>query len=142
MNISPDTIDQEKQNKPTLIVRDLSPFVAPELVYATLMRRGVFKWLAVRQQLIRLKDEWRREITAAQAEIKAAKQDGCVGELQYARGKLAALIQCREAVRRLCHSPRWQVQTNDSAAAEWMREKENNNWRGEELTMDTEKETT
>jgi len=52
------TIWHHAQNRPSLVVRDLAEYAPADVVYETLLRRGVFEWLAVRRDLIRLKDRW------------------------------------------------------------------------------------
>ena len=69
------TIWMERQNKPSLVVRDLEPLLAPgvrrSVIYESLLRRGVFKWLAVRRDLIRLKNLWKTRVTESIARQKA-----------------------------------------------------------------------
>ena len=122
MSVAPtrDNIWQFTQNKPTLVARDLEQFVPADVIYAALLRRGVFKWLAVRRDLIRLKDSWKREIIVTLAEIRRAKATGDRDALHRARGRLEAIVSCRESVRSLCHSDRWQCPDHDSKAREWL----------------------
>ena len=47
------------QNKPSLIVEDIAkeyPNIDQDFIYEVLLKRGVFKWLSVRRELIKLKD--------------------------------------------------------------------------------------
>lgn len=103
-----------EQNKPTLVVNDITeryPEVDPDFVYEVLLKRGVFKWLAVRRMLIKLKDKWKGQINRLQAR-KNPKE----------KGFLAALEQCRKEVRSLCHSDRWQAPDIDKKAQEYLNE--------------------
>jgi hypothetical protein len=135
-----------------LIVDDLAPYVGADVVYKVLLRRGVFKWLAVRRHLIRYKNCWRHESTQMQKRIRETKRDihAVRGELDkvredgdtwmmqfaewrlrykqrelaYTRGYLAALEKMRAEVDDLCHYPRWTVQDNDRRALKWLMEQE------------------
>ena len=105
-----ETIWQEKQNKPTYVVRDLSKFgVPPEAVYDSLLRRGVFKWLSVRRDLIRLKDGWKGEIR----NLNRKKSD-------WEKGYLVAMEKCRKEVRELCHGDRWVAPDHDREALRYL----------------------
>ena len=102
-----------KQNKPSLIVEDIVtkyPNVDPCFIYLTLLKRGIFKWLAVRQQLIRIKEEWKEEIKKLQYRKPVRK-----------RGYLEALEKCRAEIRRILKTDRWQVPDNDSRAKTFLR---------------------
>jgi hypothetical protein len=104
------TIWQEKQNKPTYIVRDLSKFgIHPDMIYDSLLRRGVFKWFAVRRDLIRLKDEWKTEIRSLNRK-----------KTLWEKGYLAAMEKCREQVRELCHSERFRAPQCDLGAQRYL----------------------
>lgn len=105
--IDPKTIWQLAENRPSLIARDFKVWGIPHEV------AGVFKWLAVRRDLIHAKDKWRDKITATLA-------SGDQQRLYYLRGYLRALEECREEIRRMCHSPRWRAPDNDPAAARWL----------------------
>jgi len=70
-----------------------------------LLRHGVFKWFACRRDLIRLKDDLRRE-------------------LHTARGQRAAtLVSVRERIRAICHSTRLRAPDHDLHAALWLSER-------------------
>ena len=97
---------QYRQNRPILIARDLEQYGVPkEVTMEILLKRGVFKWLAVRRQLIKLKNKWKEEIR----ELNRKKTE-------REKGYLEALIKCREEIRRLCHSERLQAPDNDRYA--------------------------
>ena len=124
-NINKATLWQERQNKPSLVAQDLCQYgVSEETVYDVLLRRGIFKWLAVRRKLIRLKDKWRKEITWTIENIRLAKKQGSREALYWHRGYLKALEDCRKAIRELCHSDRWQAPDNDKKAQEFLSKKE------------------
>lgn len=116
-----------KQNKPTLIAKDLTKYGVPEdTTYQVLLQRGVFKWLAVRRDLIKAKDRWKAEITATIDRIREAKKNGRYGDLMYLRGYLKALEMCRGEVRAMCKSERWRAPDFDGGAKEFLRKKDAN----------------
>lgn len=93
------TIWNFAQNKPSLVVKDIVekyPDIDPSFIYQVLLQRGVFKWLSVRRDLIKLKNKWKNEIT-----ILNRKKD------QKEKGYYKALLKCRKQLRQLCHSSRW-----------------------------------
>jgi len=100
------------QNKPTLIVKDITekyPNVDPDFIYEVLLKRGVFKWLAVRRDLIRLKDVWKKQVTDLNR--KKTKEE---------KGFYKALIACRKQVRDLCHSERFRAPDFDRYANKFL----------------------
>ena len=108
---------QYKQNRPILIARDLEKYGVPkEVTMEILLKRGVFKWLAVRRQLIKLKNKWKEEIR----ELNRKKTE-------REKGYLEALIKCREEIRKLCHSERFQAPDNDRHAIRFIKELQNEN---------------
>jgi len=112
---------QEKQNRPSLVVQDLCQYGIPEeAIYDSLLRRGIFKWLAVRRKLIKLKDKWRKEITWTIENIRLAKKLRSREALYWHRGYLKALEDCRKAIRELCYSDRWQAPDNDKKAQKFL----------------------
>lgn len=117
----PDRIWLYEQNKPTLVARDLErAFGVPRAAtYAVLMARGVMKWLAVRRDLIALKNMWRLRITRTLAEIREAKQARDPARLERLRGRLESLNECRQELRALCHSERWRCPAFDGPACAW-----------------------
>jgi len=121
--LDPSGIWSIAQNKPTLIASDLEPLGIPrEITYSILLGRGVFKWLAVRRDLIGLKDSWKSRVTATIAVIRKAKQAGDWQQLMYQRGYLRAYEEARSDIRDLCHSERFRVQDNDSAAQRFLQQ--------------------
>lgn len=95
------------------MVQDITekyPFIDPDFVYGILLKRGVFKWLAVRRKLIKLKNNWKREIT----ELNRKKNE-------QEKGYLKALERCRREIRGLCHSERWQAPDSDKKAINFLR---------------------
>lgn len=102
-----------KQNRPSLICRDLEPWVPPRVTALVLMARGVCKWLSVRRDLIRLKNEWRSEIRHLQWIITSREVRRGSPEHREIVGRLKAYEECRAAIRKLCHSERWVVPDND-----------------------------
>ena len=102
-----------KQNKPSLVVKDIVekyPEVDEKVIYEILLKRGVFKWLAVRRDLIKLKNIWRDEITELCTKRKSPKE----------KGYLNALVSCRQQIRKLCHSERWRAPDFDEKANKFL----------------------
>lgn len=123
LEVHPSNIWTYRQNKPTLVVRDLARYGVPApVVYAVLMARGVFKWLAVRRDLIKLKKLWRSEITTAHARLLTAKRDRDRDAIHRLRGEIAVMVRYRQQVRALCHSARWRAPDFDGGAWNWMQE--------------------
>lgn len=123
-DVTPDNVWQFRQNKVRYIIRDLADrFCLDEAgkkaVALCLMARGVCKWLHVRRDLIRLKDEWKRDITRRNNVVAFMRAGTC--EHSREAGELAMLVRCREQVRELCHSERW-VLGADERDAQVMRE--------------------
>jgi len=107
-------INQIRQNKVSYIVKDfkwLYPDIDENKIYYILLTRGIFKWLRVRRDLIRLKDEWKKQLN------KLYKMPNT----QYKKGFVKALEQCRKEVRNLCHMSRLVVQDNDKKARDYLR---------------------
>lgn len=112
-----------KQNKPKYIARDLLLFGVPkEVTYAILLARGVFKWLAVRRKLIKIKNKWKEQITEIQEDTHKRRKTAGLRYLSYQKGYMAALAKCREDIRRLCHSARWQAPDYDEEAIQFLRD--------------------
>lgn len=115
--VMPENVWSYAQNKPSYVADDLARYGVPHAVtYAVLMARGVFKWLSVRRDLIRLKNYWRLELTRLQ---------GIVGTLhgeERARTseRIKTLTECRGAIRALCHSERWRAPDHDGRAWRWL----------------------
>ena len=106
-----------KQNKPTLIVKDIVekyPNVDPDFVYEILLKRGAFKWFSVRRDLIKLKDFWRKEVRKLNRK-KTAEE----------KGYYKALLLCRAQIRELCHSARFRAPDFDKKANQFLDKK---NW--------------
>jgi hypothetical protein len=102
----------EKQNKPTLIVKDIInkyPEVDSNFIYEVLLKRGVFKWLSVRRDLIKYKDILKNKI------IKLNRKKNI-----KEKGYMAALEECRAHIRKLCHSDRWIAPDFDKKANEFL----------------------
>jgi len=121
--LTPKSIDQLRQNKPTLIVEDIIKGGVSgdkDYLYETLLCRGVFKWFSVRRKLIKLKDRWKERVTTSLDYQLLAKVTGRWHRVWYWRGYRKALEECRAEIRELCHSPRWQIQDNDPIAARWL----------------------
>ena len=123
LSVSESNIDHFRQNKPHHIADDLEQIfgVPKDATYKILLSRGVFKWLSVRRDLIKLKDEWKREITTTLEALHSCKGDMSLQHRTwYLRGYLAAKNEDREAIRDLCHSSRYQAPDNDPEARRWL----------------------
>ncbi len=110
------SIWSERQNKPTLIVMDLQAYAPPHVIYASLLRRGVFKWLSARRKLIRMKGVWKERIKQSLLNQKATSGP----DVNYWRGYRRAVEECRKEVRTICHGPRWEAPDFDDRAREWL----------------------
>jgi len=116
-------INHIRQNKPHYIADDLKQLfgVPKEATYKILLVRGVFKWLSVRRGIIRLKDEWKKQISQTLEALHETKGSMSLQHRTwYLRGYLAAKNEDRQAIRDLCHSPRWQAPDNDKDARRWL----------------------
>ncbi len=123
LSVSESNIDHFRQNKPTYVARDMEELfgVPRDVTYKILLARGVFKWLSVRRELIRLKDSWKQQITDVITALHGFKGDTSLQHRTwYLRGYLKAKNEDRQAIRALCHSPRWQAPDNDKEARMWM----------------------
>ena len=119
-NLTPTTINNIAQNKPVLVASDLLEYGIPiDVTLKILLARGVFKWLAVRRSIIKLKCLWRTKITETCSKIIESKQEDTY-RLGYWRGYLKALEECRKEVRTLCHSTRWQAPDFDETAQRFL----------------------
>ena len=113
------SINHHKQNRPSLIAEDLSRFgIAPEYVYTSLLRRGVFKWFKARREVIRLKNALKDKIRMSIDEQKATHSGA---RKQYIRGYRKALEECRKELRLICHQPRWVAPDWDTGAKKFLR---------------------
>lgn len=112
LEASPNNIWNYKQNKPSLICKDLDLlFGVPQHCTAKiLVARGAAKWFSVRRELIKLKNGWKEQIKLLYEDRKVRGTP----EYWYNRGKREALEQCRKEIRILCHSERWQCPDFDS----------------------------
>jgi hypothetical protein len=108
---------QFEQNKPTLVVKDLESYAPPDVVYRSLLTRGVFKWLSARRKIIKLKNIWKSKISDS---IEQQKKTTNPGEKMYLRGYRKALEDCRKEVRRICHGPRWEAPDFDTTAQKYL----------------------
>ena len=119
IKVTPATIWNFKQNKPSLIVDDICskyPEVSRDFVYETLLRRGAFKWFAVRRYLIKYKNKLRSLDRLLNIGTKSSNK----------RGRHAMLIKIKEDIRKLCHSERYNCPDNDSRAKLWIRNRGGN----------------
>ena len=116
-----------KQNKPTLIVKDLIGVVKPNIVYKILLKRGVFKWFAVRRKLIKCKNIWKEEIKKTNEAKIEAKLNGNYKLYCELKGYQKALEHCRKDIRKLCHSDRFVAPDFDYDARTFLEKLEQEN---------------
>ena len=64
-------------------------------MYGVLLQRGVFKWLAVRRDLFRLKVSWGEEITDIIRAIIVVKELNMPHRHHWLKGYLAGVEHCR-----------------------------------------------
>lgn len=110
-------INNMKQNHPELIVNDIMNkiVIRRDEVREILKNRGVNKWFRVRKLLIQLKHQWKYEIQGLEETKKLCEKGS--KEFYQLQGYVKALINCRQQVRALCHSPRdvdFPENTNDT----------------------------
>ena len=131
--ITQHNINQYKQNRISLIVKDLEYYVPEEIVRKVMLKRGINKWLYCRKKFIELKNDLKFEVTQILKEmkfVKALKKDISLElgrsmdddhkiELrrrlyklckQYDKlvGQLKATSEIKEQIRKICHLSRWQ----------------------------------
>lgn len=106
---TPKSINNIRQNKVKYVISDLMDAFNlhpgdEEIIRQILLRRGINKWLTCRRMIIRLKDEWKSEITMLQDEMSCTSG----GDKSRLRGHLKALVGARQDLRKICHLSRWQ----------------------------------
>jgi len=105
------------------IARDLKRLFGIPIAatFSVLLSRGVFKWLAVRRDLIEAKLRWKDKVRETIGAIREAKKDPSHQRLWYLRGYLKAVEECRAEVRAMCHSERWRAPDFDYHAWRFLR---------------------
>jgi hypothetical protein len=125
LECKPTNIWQYKQNKPSLIAKDFRKLygIPVEGSLKILMSRGVFKWLSIRRELIKIKNIWKYQIVELDGQIKEAKEISKINNhpskyyrYGYLKGYKKALEECRADVRKMCHSERWRAPDFDQEA--------------------------
>ena len=116
-------LENTRQNRPILIARDLAAWGVPQdAVMEILLRRGVYKWLAVRRDLIRLKHQWKADLTYLNKLLALSKG---YRDLRHLRGRWRLehrmLQRCYGQVQQLCKGPRAQAPDNDRQAVRFLR---------------------
>lgn len=107
LDVSPDNIWEYPQNRMRLVLHDFEELGIPaEITRKILLARGVYKWLACRQDFIRLKDELKGEIRGLH-EISRQLPKGKLRDQTLAR--VHALEDVRARIRSICHSQRWRL---------------------------------
>ena len=119
--LDPKGIWNFKQNKPSLVANDLEILgIERNTTYEILLKRGVFKWLAARRDIIKLKNTWRDRITQTIVQIRTAKAEHDKYRHYYLKGYLKAIEECRGEVRQICHSERWRAPDFDRDAQRYL----------------------
>ena len=135
LNVTKKNIWNYRQNKPSLIAEDLyiRYNVPKKQTLLILMARGVYKWLAVRRDLIKVKIKMKGEVRILNEllcllkyNLKISKKDSRDYQkkkirLTYLRGYLKAKEEDRAIIKALCHSERWQYPSNDIKAIELLK---------------------
>jgi hypothetical protein len=117
--LNPRDIWNIRQNKPHYVAQDLEQYGVPrDVTYKVLVARGVFKWLSVRRDLIKLKNVWKARLSEAYR-LQHEEQ-----RTEYRKGYIAAYEEARREVRALCHSERWRAPDFDSEAQAFLKEME------------------
>ena len=107
------TIWNFRQNKLSLVVKDIVekyPEIDSNFIYTVLLQRGVFKWLSVRRDIIKLKNEMLGETR----ELNHKK-------VPEERGYYKALLKWRKRIQKLCHSDRWVAPDFDQKANRFLK---------------------
>lgn len=118
--LDPNSIDQQRTCKVRLIAQDLSKWVEESKVYESLLRRGVFKWWAVRRKLIKLRWMMRRWIAESEDYKKHWRKHGQEHLYWHEKGYQRALIEMQDRLKRLIISERLQHDPKDREAYEYM----------------------
>ena len=122
--VDKETIWNEKQNYPDLIVEDILTYLFEEerilkcdenpteedvanFLYATLLRRGVNKWLFVRQLLIRQKKIYKEEINRLRKEIEINRKLDNWKNVIRLKSELKVYQKVRSDLLILCQAPRY-----------------------------------
>jgi len=128
LNVCKENIWTYRQNRPSLIAKDLEELYGIDRheSFLILMARGVFKWFSVRMDIIRLKNKMKRSVRKAQEDIVDYKyilrhlpkdflseRSSIAKRLYHTKGYLKAKEEDRAAIRKLCHSERWQCPPRD-----------------------------
>ena len=120
--LCPSDVESFRQNLVKHICRDLMEYSVPVgYILRVLLARGVFKWFAVREDLIEAKDNWKIKIKETLGKMATAKERGDQYELIYQRGYLRGLEECRKEIRKMCHSKRWRAAKRDKEATLFLR---------------------
>ena len=101
MKCTKNNIWEFAQNKPTLIVNDIIekyPEVNPDFIYDILLKRGVFKWLAVRRDIIKLKNRWKDEIRELNRKYRQKNKATDILSFQY--GNAGEIVICLKEVKK------------------------------------------
>jgi hypothetical protein len=102
--LSPETINNFRQNSPELVVRDARRMLELndaqcEILRKILLARGVNKWLKARRDIIKLQHELKVRIIVLNQSYEKRNP--------VHRTSMKLLTEFRERLRQICHQPRW-----------------------------------
>ena len=100
-----------RQNDWDDIVHDLG--TDPNYTYAVLIKRGVTKWLLIRELLVRYKKLAKREWELAKEKAKMYLLKGDVAKANYWQGYADAMFKVRADLKCMCKTPRYIVFNQD-----------------------------
>ena len=132
-SVTKHNIAQYKQNRISLVVKDLEYYAPEKAIRKAMLKRGINKWLYCRKRFIGLKNELKDEVTFILAEMQIIKaerrdlskqlkadttsKDQKILKKELYRlckkydklvGRLSATSTIKENIREICHLKRWQ----------------------------------
>jgi hypothetical protein len=136
------TCNASKQNKVTYVVDDVIRLIRSKPVeaiteddiYTILLNRGVFKCIAARRELIKIKNDLKLEVKMLLAVLKlnkprltnlwgSKKNTQVIREVAYDKGCLHVIDGYKKHISDICHSDRVRVADNDRRAHVWLFQK-------------------
>jgi len=119
MIINHKNINNMKQNKVSYVVKDICeqyPEVDPMFIYEVLLKRGIFKWLAAREDIIELKNEIREKLSLLEDWQHRVKNKKDWKTYQQSKGYIKAYEFILKRIRIITHSTRFRAAKKDPAA--------------------------
>lgn len=113
------TIWALEQAKPSLVAEDLAPWGVPSFaVHETLLKRGIYKWLAARRDIIKLKNRIRERLRVAHEEVRKHPRNSRARKRW--QGRIETLEWVLREIRAITHSSRWRAPDNDEEAQRYL----------------------